>query len=198
MTSNQVLYVASTREFIPAIELQRQPGKVLILDEKFPTAAPLLEAIATEMSNIVGATGQIKLLSFQCHGFPGGIEVYSEPLVNGQNQSNAISNGSTIRRLVASNVKKLAAFRPCMDPTGVCELHSCNTAAAVGPSVSAEAGQDNARAPAANTSSIGTEFMQALADLLGVPVRAAVKIQGGNTAVGWDGPTITIKPSSKP
>lgn len=195
MNSDQVLYVASTRDFVPVQELKTQPGKVLVLDEKFPTAAPLVEAIATEMANLVGATGQIKLLSFQCHGFPGGLELYSEPIAGGYNQSGGTtSNGSPFRHLVASNVHKLAVFRPCMDPTGVCELHSCNTAAASGPSVSAPPGKDNARKPAANTSSIGTNFMQALANLLGVPVRAAVKIQGGDTAVGWDGPTVTIQP----
>jgi hypothetical protein len=33
-----------------------------------------------------------------------------------------------------------------------------------------------------------------LANVLGVPVRAAVKLQGGDTTVGWDGPTVTVQP----
>ena len=195
MTRDQVLYVASTRDFVPQLELTSQPGKVLILDELFPKASPLVETIAQEMVKAAGGSGMIKLLSFQCHGFPGGIILYNEPLASADS-SQIGTNDAGVRYLVKDNVYKLSQFVDCMDRSGVCELHSCNTAAAEGPTVSAPPGQDNAKAAAANTSSIGTEFMQALANLLGVPVRAAIKVQGGETTVGWDGPTVTIHPAA--
>ena len=195
MTRDQVLYVASTRDFVPQLELTSQPGKVLILDELFPKASPLVETIAQEMVKAAGGSGMIKLLSFQCHGFPGGIILYNEPLASADS-SQIGTNDAGVRYLVKDNVYKLSQFVDCMDRSGVCELHSCNTAAAEGPTVSAEQGQDNAKAPAPNTSSIGTEFMQALANLLGVPVRAAIKVQGGETTVGWDGPTVTVQPAA--
>ena len=121
--------------------------------------------------------------------------LYNEPLASG-NSTEIGTNDAGVRYLVKDNVYKLSQFVDCMDRSGVCELHSCNTAAAEGPTVSAEQGQDNAKAPAPNTSSIGTEFMQALANLLGVPVRAAIKVQGGETTVGWDGPTVTVQPAA--
>jgi hypothetical protein len=185
------------REFVPLAELTQQPGKVLILNEMFPKEAPLIETIAQEMVKAVRGSGAIKLLSFQCHGFSGGIELYSDTLASAENVTSGNAFGKTARLLVKDNVFKLRQFVDCMDPSGVCELHSCNTAAAGDPTNAAPPGQDNAPAPSPDTSSVGTEFMQALANLLGVPVRAAVKVQGGDTAVGWDGPTVTIQPAAK-
>jgi hypothetical protein len=200
MGQNEVLYLSSERQWIIPADLAANPGLVLVTEETFPGVAPTVEAIVQAMVTKINGSGVVKLLSIQCHGFAGGLILWGGGLAtpNPNQSTTTTSPGAGLKWLVMQNVTKMAPFADCMHPQGTCELHACNVAAAKSPSgfwctpASPNGFSDDAALPRASTSSEGPSFLQALANVLKVPVTAGARVQ--TKMVGFDGPTFTANP----
>jgi hypothetical protein len=200
MKQNEVLYLASERWMIYPADLAANPGLVLVTEEHFSGVAPTVEAIVQAMVSKVNATGQIKLLSVQCHGYAGGLVLWGGGLKSEDaTQCTPNTNPGTTRKLLEIvNVFKMASFADCMHPQGSCELHACNVSAARGPEgfwcspASPTGVGDDAVLPRRDTCAQGPSFLQALANILKVNVTAGARVQ--SKMVGFDGPTFTASP----
>jgi hypothetical protein len=178
-----VLYVVAEADFLSAADIRRQPGDVFYTTAKYRTL-PTLQEFIQSLRNNARKSGPISLLSFQCHGYRGGLVLWR----GGQPAGRLDLNGS--------NVGQMRAFRDCMAPGGRVELHSCNTGSAFGATMSARGGRpDGSTSALTNASSWGQRFMQGLADALECPVSAAVRTQPGRAAIEFVGPVVTFEPA---
>src|SRR4051812_47950567 len=103
MDRNEVLYLSSERKWISQTDLAANPGLVLITEEMFNGVAPTVEAVVQAMVNKVSRKGTIRMLSFQCHGFAGGLVLWGGGLSSvNPNQSTTTTSPGAPEKYLAS------------------------------------------------------------------------------------------------